>query len=68
MMGATMLDREQVTRLLKMECVKAGGQKVWAARHHLSPQYVWDVLKQRRELGPSIMQSLGLKKVVVYVR
>lgn len=68
MMVTTVLNREQVVQLLTIECVKAGGQKMWAMQHHISPQYVCDVIHNRREPGLSILGQLGLQKVVMYTR
>ena len=47
-------------------CRDAGGQKAWAMKHGIRPQYVSDVLNARREPGVSILNALGLRKHVRY--
>ena len=61
------LDLVDVTARLQAACRDAGGQKAWAERHGLSPQYVSDVLNARREPGDGILSALGLCRVVRYV-
>lgn len=51
---------------LRGACEAAGGQKAWAERHGVSPQYVNDVLNARRDPGASILRALGWKRVVTY--
>ena len=55
--------RERLARAVKA----AGGQKAWAAANGVSPQYVCDCLKGRREIGESIARPLGMLPVTVYV-
>lgn len=62
------LSAEFMLQMLRTECAAAGGQKPWAAKHRVSPQYVSDVLLGRREAGRSILDALGLEKVVTYAR
>ena len=40
---------------------------MWAARHSISPAYVSDVLRKKRNPGPSILKALNLVKVVAYM-
>jgi len=60
------LDHSDVLVMLKQACEEAGSQYQWATKHKLSPSYVSDVLAGCRDLGPSILKSLGLKKLVKY--
>lgn len=41
-------------------------QKAVARHLHISPQYLGDVLRGRREPGPALLKRLGWKKVVGY--
>ena len=56
-----------VCSLLRRRCREAGGQSAWANAHGVSPQYVCDVLKARREPGDMILAALGLRRIVRYV-
>jgi transcriptional regulator with XRE-family HTH domain len=44
-----------------------GSQKDMASVLRVSPQYLNDFLKGRREPGPSILKELGLRREVRYV-
>jgi hypothetical protein len=57
---------EQVLALLRRRCDEAGDQATWAKRHGISPAYVSDALKGRREPGEKILGALGLVRVVTY--
>lgn len=61
------LDIWELRSLLREACKSAGGQKTWAETNHVSPQYVSDVLKGRRDPGSSICEALGYRKRVEYV-
>lgn len=65
-MGELYLDSVDVCRRLTAACKKAGGQKAWAEQHSVSPAYVSDVVNSRREPGQSILDALGLVRVVRY--
>lgn len=43
-----------------------GSQRAWAARHGLSPQFVHDVLKERRGITDRIAEALGYRIETVY--
>jgi hypothetical protein len=60
------LDSIEVCRRLSAACKNAGSQKAFAEKHSLSPAYVCDVLNARREPGQSILDALGLVRVVRY--
>lgn len=55
-----------IRRMLANEVSAAGGQGVWAKKHRLSPQYVCDVLKGRRDPGVSILRALKHRKIIFY--
>lgn len=60
------LDSVEVCRRLSAACKNAGSQKAFAEKHGLSGAYVCDVLNARREPGQSILDALGLVRVVRY--
>jgi predicted transcriptional regulator len=62
-----MADKEinPITELRKA-CEKAGSQKAWAQSVGLSAPYVSDVIAGRREPGESILNALGLQRIVIY--
>lgn len=59
---------EQVIARIRAACDKAGGQKAWADAVGLSAVYISDVIGKRREPGQSVLNALGLEKVVSYRR
>lgn len=65
-MAEIYLDSLEVHRRLAAACKKAGSQKAWAEAHGLSAAYVCDVLSARREPGQSILDALGLVRIVRY--
>lgn len=61
------LSIEDVRGLLRMACAAAGSQYQWATKHKISPPYVSDVLGGRIDPGHSLLEAIGLKKIVAYV-
>ena len=67
-------DKEQAqdwadpAELLRAAVGLAGEQKVWAKQHGVSAQYVNDVLHGRRKPGKTMLNALGLRRVVTYER
>lgn len=53
-----------VRYLLNVAC--NGNQRTWAIEHGVSPQYVNDTVRGRREPGAAILKALGLERVTVY--
>lgn len=62
----TRYTEEQARGMLERQCKDAGGQSAWADLHNVSPQYVCDVLKGRRDVGAAISEALGLQRVIFY--
>jgi len=60
-------DIDDVLGMLRALCDKEGGQRAFALKHHLSEQYVSDVLNSRRDPGNKILNPLGLARVSIYV-
>lgn len=52
--------------LLRSECRRAGGQAAWAVAHDMSPQFVCDVLKGRREITERMANALGFVRRVSF--
>lgn len=61
------LTLKEVVALLRKRCEEAGTQKAFAESHGVSPQYVADVLRMKREPGEAMLGALGLRKVIVYM-
>jgi hypothetical protein len=61
-----MMSVDDVREKLKDACRKAGSQSAWAKAHGLSQAYVNDTISGRREPGNSILESLGLQRIVKY--
>lgn len=57
---------EQVLKLLRAECEAAGSQREWARWHKVSGQYVGDVLRGRVAPSFTVLNELGLERVVRY--
>lgn len=62
-----MISTDKMRAKLRDAVKKAGGQKHWAHANGVSPQYVCDCLKGRREIGEGISRPLGYVPITVYV-
>lgn len=62
------LDEKSLIAYLRDECNRAGSQKNWAQKAHVSTVYVSDVIHGRRAPGEAIYKALGYEKRVEYVR
>jgi hypothetical protein len=51
---------------IRLVVAAAGSQDVSAKRLGISPQYLCDVLKGRREPGTKLLDALGYRRVVMY--
>lgn len=50
-----------------LKCMCSGsGQKAAAKRLGISPQYLNDIIRKRREPGDKVLKALKLKKVISY--
>ena len=52
---------------LAQACEDESSQYQWATKHKLSPAYVSDVLRGKRDPGDGILKALKLKKIIRYV-
>lgn len=66
MMPGDLVPEDVVVLHLRLACEAAGGQKAWAAAHHVSASYVNDVLQARRAPGDAILRALGFARVICY--
>ncbi len=60
------LTLQDVIALLRKQADEAGSQKLLAAKLEVTPQYITDILRGRREPGEAILRPLGLRKIVSY--
>lgn len=65
-MAKPRITEQQVREMLKRECSAAGGQSAWADLHNVSPQFVCDVLKGKRNVTKTIAAALELQRVVLF--
>ena len=61
-----LLDTASVTSRLISEVERAGNQTRWCIENDVSPAYLSDVLKGRREPGEKILAALGLERITYY--
>lgn len=57
---------DQVLDMLREAIAQVGSQYQWATKYKLSPQYVSDVLRGRRNMGPAILKALGVEAITQY--
>jgi len=60
------LTLNEVIALLRRRCEEFGSQRAFALDSNISPQYITDVLRRKREPGQMVLDALGLRKVVTY--
>lgn len=58
-----MITDEELKKILKNACKKAGSQRKWAMDNKISPSHVNDTLRGNRKIGTKIGAALGYKKV-----
>jgi hypothetical protein len=64
--NTTMTQQEVIQRILDEVERNGGSKKKTAEQMGISPAYLGDVLKCRRDIGQSILNALGLEKVTEY--
>ena len=65
-MSRSLTEAEVKTRL-DHAIQKAGSQREYARMHRLSESHLSDSRRGRRALGPTVLRSLGLQRIVLYV-
>jgi ribosome-binding protein aMBF1 (putative translation factor) len=63
---SSLLTADDVRELIRRAVEKEGSQSALAAKMDVSPAYLGDVMKGRRELGHSIVSYFGLTRDVRY--
>ena len=63
-----MMNATDLLAQLRKACEADGSQAAWAERAGLAAPYISDVLRGRREPGPSLCEALGFERVVLYRR
>jgi transcriptional regulator with XRE-family HTH domain len=61
------ITEQQLTQLLRLAVERNGSQKVVASRLGISPQYLNDILRGRREPGEKVLKALGYRREVRYI-
>lgn len=61
------MTENDVRKMLKQACEKAGSQRAFARQHGLSAAYITDVLLARRAPAKAICKALGLQMTVRYL-
>lgn len=61
-----MLTAHDVITRLRDAIAREGSQKAFAQAHHISEQYLSDVLRGRREPGQKILDALGVERIIRY--
>lgn len=62
----TIVDPNEVLSVLRSAIQDEGSQLNFARKHNISPPYISDALKGRRDPGEKILTALGLERVVNY--
>ena len=57
----------EVVELLRVLATQSDSQSDLAAEIGISPQYLNDILRGRRDPGETVLRYLGLQKRVIYV-
>lgn len=60
------MNRAEFYQLVRDGVRTAGSQRKAAALWGVTPQFVNDVTKERREPSPALLKAFGLRKVVTY--
>lgn len=61
------ISKAELLKALVTACEQAGGQRAFAAKMAVSPALVSLTLSGAREVGPAILNALGLMPVTMYV-
>ena len=62
------MNTESVLEMLRKACAEHGSIRAWARENKLSPMYVSDVLRGKRDPGPGLCAALGLERQLVVER
>jgi len=59
---------DKLIDLLRREIAAAGGQSAFARKAGISPQYISEVLRWNKPIGPRLLDALGIEKIITYRR
>jgi hypothetical protein len=65
---SSLLDKDDVLRLLRDAVSKAGNQSAWAREKNINRTAVSAILNGRKNLQPKILTALKLKKAEAYTK
>ena len=57
---------DEVYQAIDNEIQRSGSQVAAAAKLQISPQYLNDIRKRRRELSDAVLAALGIEKIIMY--
>ena len=66
LMGSGQIGAGHLLYLLAAACAAAGSQREWAKANGISPQYLTDILKGRRQPNDRIARCIGWRRVVAF--
>jgi transcriptional regulator with XRE-family HTH domain len=62
------MTRDELVKLLQRRVQSAGTQAALAKELGITAAYLGDVLNGKREPGPTLLNALGFRRVITYVR
>ena len=62
------MTRDELVQLLQQKIQRAGTQTAIAKELGITPAYLGDVLRGKRDPGPSLLNALGFRRVITYVK
>jgi len=62
------MTRDELVKLLQRRVQTAGTQAALAKELGITAAYLGDVLNGKREPGPTLLNALGFRRVITYVR
>ena len=62
------MTRDELVKLLQRRVQTAGTQAALAKELGITAAYLGDVLNGKREPGPTLLNALGFRRVITYVK
>jgi len=59
---------DKLLDILSRKIAAAGGQSAFARKAGISPQYISEVLRWNKPIGPTLLNALGVEKIITYRR
>lgn len=63
---STYISQDAIITMLISKCQERGKKKGLAEQIGVSPQYVTDILKGRRDISSEVAEKLGYRKLVLF--